>query len=78
MSENTIIELKPTQAAFVLDENWDMEIHMPDMDDEDNVPMHVMFIAALGAVTQDEDIVNDILNKFFEMAVLSDEDGPDV
>ena len=69
MSENTTIELEPTQCAIVLDEDWDMQIYLSnEIGDEDDTPMSLRYMTMLAILTKDEEFVEDILDRFQKVA----------
>ncbi|MHA2218449.1 MAG: hypothetical protein ACXACY_21150 [Candidatus Hodarchaeales archaeon] len=62
------MKLKSTQAALVIDENWDLEIHMPNNQNDDaDTPMHVRYLTMLSILSRDEEFIADTLDKFHEL-----------
>jgi len=70
VSENTIIELKPDQAALVLDGNFSMEAYITQTgNDEEDTPLNVRYITMLAILTKTNDeFIKEILDKFQKVA----------
>jgi len=65
----TIIELEDDEVAFIMDSDKNVQLHIPKMDDEDNVPEHVQFMSAISVVcTTDVEVIELIWKKFYEFA----------
>ena len=66
--EPTIIELGPNEAAMVINENREIQIHIPKFDDGEDVPKHVSYMTALGILTKtDDEFVTQVMDKFHEL-----------
>lgn len=62
---DTVINLKPNQAAFILDEKWNLELHVPKHEDDEFVPNNVIYVSMLAILTKhDEEFVKEMLEKF--------------
>jgi len=81
MSENTTIELKPDQAALIVDEDFGMEAYITHTgDDNDDTPLNVRYITMLAILTKsDEGFIKDILDKFQKVAedIMEEDEGED-
>lgn len=65
--EKTIIKLEDDEAALVMDSEGTVNIYLPYMDDDTDVPEHMQFVAALAAVaTTDQEVISLIWKKFYE------------
>lgn len=66
-TERTTIKLEDDEAALVMDSDGNVNIYLPHMDDDDDVPEHMQFVAALAAVaTTDQEVIELIWEKFYE------------
>jgi len=63
---DTVITLKPNQAAFILDDNWNLELHLPKhVNNEDLVSNNIIYMSMLAILTKhDEEFVKEMLEKF--------------
>lgn len=67
-NEPTTIELGPNEAAMVINENREIQIHIPKFDDDEDVPAHISYMAALGILTKtDDEFVTKVMDKFYEL-----------
>ena len=55
IEEPTIIELGTTDVALIFHENGEMNLFIPQMNDDDNVPSYVIYLTMLGALLANED-----------------------
>ena len=66
--KNTDITLKDDEVALVMDSDGNVNIYFPHMDDDDDVPDHVQFVAALASVaTTDQEVIDLIWERFHEL-----------
>ena len=63
---DTVINLKSNQVALVLDEKWDLELHIPKTISSDElVPNNIIYMSMLAILTRhDEMFVKEMLEKF--------------
>jgi len=75
--ENTTIELKPSQCAFVLDEDFSMQLYISNaIGDEDDTPLHVRFLTMIAIKTKDEEFIEKTLDEFYKITDdIMEEDG---
>ncbi len=67
--KNTTIKLEDDEAALVMDSDGNVSIYLPHMDEDDDIPEHVQFVAALASVaTTDQEIIDLVWEKFYEAA----------
>jgi hypothetical protein len=66
--EKTVITLEDDEVALVMDSDSNASIYFPHLDDEEDVPDHMQFMAALAAVTtSDQEIIDLIWEKFHKL-----------
>lgn len=66
--EPTIIELGPNEAAMVINEHREIQIHIPKFGDDETIPTHISYMAALGILTKtDDEFVTQVMDKFQEL-----------
>lgn len=66
--EPTIITLGPNEAAMVINEHREIQVHIPKFDDDETVPTHISYMAALGILTKtDDEFVTKVMEKFHEL-----------
>lgn len=66
--EKTIMELEKDEVAFVMNAKGDIKIHLPHMDNENNVPEYVQFMSAIAVVCiSDVEVIELIWKKFHEL-----------
>lgn len=72
--QNTVIELKPDETAFVLGDDFNhMELYLPDtIEDNEVVPHHVAFLTAIAILTKSSQHFIDFIWEKWETIV---EDG---
>ncbi|KKN11119.1 hypothetical protein LCGC14_1029660 [marine sediment metagenome] len=67
-NEPTTITLGPNEAAMVINENREIQIHIPKFGDDEDVPTHVVYMTALGILTKtDDEFVTKVMDKFHEL-----------
>jgi len=61
-------KLKDDQVAFVINKNWEMELHLPkaSMDDE-FVNDYITYIIALAVLTKNDDFINEVFDRFHNL-----------
>lgn len=65
--EKTTITLEEDEAAIVIGKDWNTELYMPKMDDESDVPSHVIyFVELMILTTRDEEFVNRIMESAYK------------
>ena len=66
--KDTTIKLEDDEAALVMDSDGNVSIYFPYMDEDDDTPEHIQFVAALASVaTTDQEIIDLIWKKFNEV-----------
>jgi hypothetical protein len=66
--EQFTIELSEDEAALVVGKNREVQFYLPKLDEDENVPQHVMYLTALAVLTQnDDEFVKSVLDKFYGM-----------
>jgi len=69
MGENTIIELKPTECALVLDEDFSSNLYISnEIDDEDDVPLNVRLLTMLAIKLNDGEFIEKTIDEFYKIA----------
>ena len=67
-NEPTTIKLGPNEAAMVINENREIQIHIPKFDNDEDIPTHVSYMTALGILTKtDDEFVLKVMDKFNEL-----------
>lgn len=65
MEEKTELILKPTQVALIIDSDFNIELIIPQLEQDDIVPDHVIFITAIAtALKNDDEALIDIIYNF--------------
>jgi hypothetical protein len=78
--EKTTITLEEDQAALVIGPSGSPELYMPKLDEEENVPPHVIyFVELMILTTNDQEFVDEIMEKAYKrMDELADENETDI
>ncbi len=67
-NEPTTITLGPNEAAMVINEHREIQIHIPKFDGGGDVPTHISYMTALGILTKtDDEFVTKVMDKFHEL-----------
>lgn len=55
-------ELKETEVAIAVDNDWSVSIYIPKTEEDACVPDHVLILTKIGVLLQDEKFINYVLN----------------
>ena len=66
MSENTRTELEEDEAALIFSKDGSIRAALPNMDEDDDVPPHILEAVAWMIASQDDDIRKLVNSKFNE------------
>jgi hypothetical protein len=55
ITEPTTIELETTDVALIFHEDAQMSLFIPQLEDDDTVPSHVIYLTMIGALLASED-----------------------
>ena len=74
--KDTTIELKPTECALILDEDFTMNLYISNaISDEDDVPLNVRFLTMLAIKTKNEEFIEEMLDEFYRIVEDVEEEG---
>ncbi len=68
IKENTTFELGPDDTGVIMTAGGEIQIVLPKINDNKNLPTHVQFMAAIIMLMEtDKNFVDEVLNKFYKL-----------
>lgn len=79
IKEDTKIELKPDDIGLVMKPDGEIQIIMPKLEDDDNVPVHVQFLTGIVMLMEtDKAFVDEVLERFYTLLAEKTSWKPDI